>query len=379
MSTIKASNIQNGSSSSVNIALNTDGSATFAQMPVGPSSFLRNRLINGDMRINQRASTISASGYSVDRWSLGVSTSGAWTAAQSTVAPPNFVNSLLFTKTTGGTPASGDTNYVFQGIEGFNISDFGWGTAAAKTVTLSFWVYAGATGTFGGSLRNGSATYYAYPFTYSIPVANTWTYVTVTVPGPTSGSWPTDNSFAGTVFFDLGSGSSARATAGSWQTGNFVGATGTTTYPTSTSGGTFYVTGVQLEIGSVATPFERRQYTTELQLCQRYFLQWTGTSAANGFPGIANGIASGATSGTITLITPVTMRATPSLSFSGTLNIYDGSTSIVLTSIGTIYLVSPSMFWFVANGTGSSLTAGRGLLLYAQNAATNFFRADAEF
>lgn len=331
------------------------------------------------MRINQRASTISANGYSVDRWSFGINTSGAWTAAQSTVAPPNFVNSLLFTKTTGGTPASGDTNYVFQGIEGFNISDFGWGTAAAKTVTLSFWVYAGATGTFGGSLRNGSATYYAYPFTYSIPVANTWTYVTVTVPGPTSGSWPTDNSFAGTVFFDLGSGSSARATAGSWQTGNFVGATGTTTYPTSTSGGTFYVTGVQLEIGSVATPFERRQYTTELQLCQRYFVQWTGTSAVNGFPGIATGVVSSTTQSTLSLMTPVTMRTTPSLSFSGQLNVYDAVTSATFSSFGSIYLASPNMVWFVANSTTFSLTGGNGALLYAQNASTNFFRADAEF
>ncbi len=242
------------------------------------SSFKRNRIINGNMVVNQRAATITAGGYCTDRWLISNITAGAWTCAQSSTAPTGFTNSLLFTKTTGGTPSSGDVNYIEQVIEGLNCYDLAWGTANAKTVTLSFWVYAGATGTFGGSLRNGGATR-SYPFTYTISASNTWTNISVTIAGDTTGTWATDNTAGICVFFDIGSGTTYRATAGAWAAGNYVGATGATTYPTSTSGGTFYLTGVQLEVGTKATPYEMQIYSDQLAQCQRYYEFGSGVNS----------------------------------------------------------------------------------------------------
>jgi len=346
MSTIKASNIQNGSSASTNIVLNTDGSATFAQMPVGPSYFaMRNKIINGDQRINQRAATITTNGYCTDRWNVSNQTTGAWTAAQSTNAPSGFINSLLVTKTTGGSASAGDFNYIAQYIEGTNITDLAWGTAQAKTVTLSFWVYAGATGTFSGSLRNGSGTLYSYPFTYTISNANTWEFKTVTIAGPTTGTWLTDTGIGVSVFFDLGSGSSNRGAAGAWAVGNFTGATGATAYPTSTSGGIFAITGVQFEVGSVATPFERRQYGQELLLCQRYYQVQPDilVSSYNG------------TSGTIynDFMLPVTLRATPTAAI--TTPIYLNANSLAINSAS----VNRVRYSLVISSTGYGAAYGQ--------------------
>jgi hypothetical protein len=273
--TIQASVVKDSASATNNLTLDTGGNATVGNTLVMGSSFLRNRIINGDMRINQRGYTSAAplttsGGYPVDRYQISAVTAGGFSSYQSSTAPTGFTNSLLFTKTTGTAPSAGDADYIVQPIEGYNTSDLAWGTANAKTVTLSFWVYAGATGTFSGSLRNGVATLYSYPFTYTISSANTWTQISVTVAGPTVGTWNTDNTAGVNVFFDLGSGTNFRGTAGAWSAGNYTGATGATTYPTSTTGGTFYVTGVQLEVGTVATPFERQIYSTQLAQCQRY-------------------------------------------------------------------------------------------------------------
>lgn len=265
--------VKNASSSSVNIALNTDGSATFAQMPVGPFYFaMRNKIINGAMQISQRGTSFSVSGnYTLDRWFVAQNTSMNFTITQSTNAPSGFTNSLLFTRGTGAAPAAGDTNYLQQVIEGFNVSDFAWGTASAKTITLSFWAYTGAAGTYSGSIRNAGAPYISYPFSYAISSANTWTYISIVIPGPTTGVWATDNSAGPYLFFDYGSGTTFRGTAGTWAAANYVGATGASTYPISTTGGTLAITGVQLEVGSVATPFERRNYQTEFSMCLRYY------------------------------------------------------------------------------------------------------------
>ena len=257
-------------------AITASGNVTVGGDLIPSSSFLRNRIINGDMRINQRGYTSAAplttsNSYCVDRFSISTSTAGGFSSYQSTVAPVGFTNSLFYTKTTGATVAAGELNFIYQPIEGYNTYDLAWGTANAKTITLSFWVYAGATGTFSGSVRNTTATLYAYPFTYTVSAANTWTQISVTIAGPTVGTWATDNTAGLNIFFDLGSGSTYKGTAGAWVAGNYVGATGATTYPVSTTGGTFYLTGVQLEVGTVATPFERRQYGQELMLCQRYY------------------------------------------------------------------------------------------------------------
>lgn len=240
------------------------------------SSVMRNRLINSDMRIDQRnagASVTPTNGqYTLDRWIGYGSVSSKYTIQQNagSVTPPaGFTNYLGVTSTSAHSVSSGDYFLFRQFIEGFNVSDLGWGTVNAATVCLSFWVRSSLTGTFGGTLQN-SAGNRSYPFTYTINAANTWEYATITIAGDTSGTWLTTNGVGVTVNFGLGAGSTYSGTAGAWAGSNFLSATGATSV-VGTNGATFYITGVQLEKGTQATSFEYRQYGQELALCQRYY------------------------------------------------------------------------------------------------------------
>ena len=233
----------------------------------------RNRIINGDMRIDQRnagASVTPTDGqYTLDRYQASLNVPSKFSIQRSTVAPSGFVNSLLVTSLSAYSLGAGEVTGVVQKVEGFNVADLGWGTANARTVTLSFWVRSSLTGTFGGSFRNGAANR-SYPFAYTISTADTWEQKSVTLAGDTSGSWLTDNGVGVQLYFAFGAGATYSGTAGSWQAGNFISATGATSV-VGTSGATFYITGVQLEEGTSATAFERRPYGTELALCQRYY------------------------------------------------------------------------------------------------------------
>lgn len=248
----------------VNIAQGASNNVTF-----------RNRIINGGMVIDQRnagASVTPANGvstYTLDRWSIYVSQASKLTAQQSSTAPTGFVNSLLVTSSSAYSVLTGDDFELRQFIEGYNTADLMWGTANAQTVTLSFWVRSSLTGTFGGAIRN-SANDRSYVFSYTISSANTWEQKTVTIAGDTSGTWLTTNGRGMAVIFSLGAGSTFLKAAGSWGAGEYAGVTGQTNL-VGTSGATLYITGVQLEAGTTASPFEYRQYTTELQLCQRYY------------------------------------------------------------------------------------------------------------
>jgi hypothetical protein len=228
-------------------------------------------VINGDMRIDQRnagASAANINGYGLDRWT-SFNVANSFSMQRSTVAPAGFTNSLLLTTTTSATPAAADYRYLSQFIEGFNVADLAYGTASAVTIALSFWVRSSLTGTFSGALKN-SAENRSYPFTFSVSSANTFEYKTITIPGDTSGTWLADIGIGLRVVFDLGSGSNRKGTAGAWAGVNADGATGAVNL-VATNGATFYITGVQLEPGSTATPFERRSYGQELMLAQRYY------------------------------------------------------------------------------------------------------------
>jgi len=240
----------------------------------GVSEAFKNRIINGAMVIDQRASgTVTLdtnTRFIVDRFFAEDDSTATVTGVQSTTAPAGFINSMLFTVTTADSSITASENCnVRHWIEGLNVADLGWGTANAKTVTLSFWVRSSVTGTHSGALLNSAANR-NYVFSYTISAANTWEQKSITIPGDTSGTWLTTNGRGIGLFWNLGAGSTFLGTAGSWGSSVLFGATGSVQL-FSTLNATFFLTGVQLEVGSTATSFDYRPYGTELALCQRYY------------------------------------------------------------------------------------------------------------
>jgi hypothetical protein len=333
-----------------------------------PSSMgFRNRIINGDMRIDQRnagasVAVTTAGQYTLDRWAVASPTSfgGQLTAQRSTTAPTGFTNSLSLTATTTDS-SIGATEYYscIQRLEGFNVADFGWGAAGASTVTLSFWVRASIVGTYSGSLRN-SASDRSYVFEYSISSANTWEYKTIQIAGDTIGTWLKDSGVGIDLWWSVGTGSTYKSsTVGSWQSGTYLASTNQTQL-ISTSGATFYITGVQLEAGSVATPFERRDYDDGMRQCERY------TRKRSPVTGHSYG-----TNGVQFMIEWAGMRSTPSYSWSGDLTIsdditYDKNATPTIVAVGNANGVSrvalqgwtgltANAFHSVSGGSGSLL------------------------
>ena len=347
--------------------------------------FFRNRIINGDMRIDQRnagaAVTISTTNvFTVDRWAASESSDATFTVQQDSSAPSGFVNSAKITVTVAdASVAASQYNSFQQKIEGVNVADLAWGTASAVTVTLSFWVRSSVTGTFGGALTN-SAYNRSYPFTYSISVADTWEKKTVTIPGDTSGTWLTTTGIGITVYFDLGSGVDNTGTANAWVGAGNVGADSTVQL-VNTLSATWYVTGVQLETGSVATPFERRPYGTELQLCQRYYYRLT--------PGVVSGLLATGYVVTTTFALgqtnfPVPMRVRPTaLEQSGTANQYEVAHANTATTCSAVPTYQAATNASIANTfftVSSGLTVGQGCALRADttNGATAYLGWSAE-
>jgi len=325
-------------------SLTTSGAVSAGSLTVNSNNIsavnslgFRNRIINGAMVIDQRNNGASVSTgtstniYTVDRWQAIYAATSKYTVqrnAGSVTPPANFVNYLGVTSSSAYTPGASEYFSVRQMIEGFNVADLNWGSANAVTVTLSFWVRSSLTGTFGGAIVNGASAggeNRSYPFSYTISSANTWTQISLTIPGDTTGTWATDNTGGIQVRFGLGAGSSFVGTSGSWQAGNFIQPTGTVSV-VGTNGATFYITGVQLEAGSVATPFERRDYGRELIMCQRYCYVWSNTNATDPYQRVT--IASvGESSSSITSIVqfPVRMRANVSFTPSGSFQAYSGA------------------------------------------------------
>jgi hypothetical protein len=320
--------------------------ASFASLVVAGNNIsaenslgFRNRIINGDMRIDQRnagASVTNADAYITDRFFVSYvgSAVGRMTAQQSTTVPDGFNNSLALTVTTTmASPGSNDGNYLQQAIEGFNSADLGWGTANAKTVTLSFWVRSSVTGSFALTLFN-SAVDRVYGALYTISAANTWEQKTIVVPGDTTGTWLTTNGAGIRVTWGFAGGATRTASTG-WNAGGGVFLTNVTgaTNLMATNGATFYITGVQLEAGSVATPFERRPFGTELALCQRY--AWRCSQ----YVGSANSASNVFTS---QVPYPVQMRAAPTLEAGAVFVVNVGNAGTPAIFIGTAAPASPN-------------------------------------
>jgi len=298
---------------------------------------LRNRIINGAMVISQRGtSSVNTTlyyNYITDRFAVfnnvGTNKLTAQQNAGSITPPAGFTNYLGTTSSSAYSIGATDSFYIYQAIEGYNVADLGWGTANAKTVTLSFWVRSSLTGTFGGALQN-AATDRAYPFTYTISAANTWEQKSITIVGDTTGTWGTTNGIGIQVNWNLGTGATYSGTAGAWASGFYVSATGATSV-VGTNGATFYITGVQLEKGSVATSFDYRPYGTELALCQRYYQQ---VASGGDYSSFAAGMCVGTTEAFLFNQFFVPMRSAPSVTPStlGNFRVFVGSSAYTVTS-----------------------------------------------
>lgn len=302
------------------------GAAVWRSMSTdrGANGF-KNRARNGDMRIDQRnegtALTVNddASFYSVDGWiGAGLAAAGVFAMQRlATVPPAGFTDYLRAIVTTADASIAASDRYrMFTVFEGRDMADLGWGAAGAKDITVSFWARSSLTGTFSGCLRNGAGAR-SYPFTFTISVADTWEFKSITIPGDTTGTWPTDNTRWGSLTFDLGSGSTHRGTAGAWTAGSLVGATGAVNL-ISTLNAYFMVTGFQVEVGSAATEFERVPFGAALARCQRYFCKSypqtvkPGTATGSGYRGI---VTTSLGYSYMPLQWPVEMAKTPTITF----------------------------------------------------------------
>ena len=309
---------------------------SIAQIGSNNTTF-RNRIINGAMVIDQRnagASVTPNNSYTLDRWQGSNSQTGKYTVQQSSTSTTGFINSLLATSSSAYAVGAAEIFALQQKIEGLNCADLAWGTANAATVTLSFWVRSSLTGTFGGSLQN-NANNRSYPFSYTISTANTFEQKTITIAGDTSGTWLTTNGTGIIVTLSIGAGATVSGTAGAWAGSTYYSATGTTSV-VGTSSATFYITGVQLEAGSTASPFENRSYGVELALCQRYYSVTDSLITTSAWTAIA-----------LQAFAPQEMRATPTL------------TTTVSTGSGAVFsnLASTNRCFYVTTANSTAAAA----------------------
>ena len=347
------------SSVKVNEILDASGGASASingYIPTMSNMAGRNRIINGAMMIDQRNAGASSSvvngTYYLDRFACYTSTALDYTVGQnlnSAIPPAGFQKYMGFQSAIATSPAASEYHFFAQQIEANNISDIQFGSAGAKSLTLSFWVRSSLTGTFGGAINNNNSTR-SYPFSFTIDNANTWEQKSVTIPGDTSGTWSLSGNGSGMfVRFMLGSGSNRTGTVNTWASANYDGPTGCTAL-TATSGATFYITGVQLEAGSVATPFEHRQYGQELALCQRYYQKITGVT--NGVMFLSVQYAGVTQYSTVPL--PVTMRTNPTATTTG----WSGSASPSINASGLSFIgITHSTSQAYLGGTSQYVTA----------------------
>lgn len=244
-----------------------------------PQAMGDNRLINGDMRIDQRNNGAAISpalgGYAVDRWQFAANQSSKVQLqripASSSLA--EFAYCLNAQSTSTYALLASDTFWIGQVIEADMVSDFAWGTTLAQPVTLSFWARTLAMpGTFSGAIQNQpNPPTRSYPFTFSIPAINTWYFVSITIPGDVAGTWPLSGNAAGLrLLFDLGSGATYRGPANAWASAQYNGVIGANSIVTSSTAN-LLITGVKLEIGNIATSFNHKTIQDSLADCERYY------------------------------------------------------------------------------------------------------------
>ena len=316
----------------------------------------RNIIINGAMQISQRATTKTSAGtgyWTVDRWNQNMGGLGAFTQSQNTDAPYGFMKSLKFDCTTAdASPSANDALWIEQRIEGQNLQQLGKGTSSAKQMTVSFWVKSSKTGVHVVGVFDNDNTR-SISKSYTVSVADTWEYKTITYPADTTGTFGKDNNMSLLLQWWLGAGSTftGGSLADSWAAYSATGrATGQVNLADSTSNN-WHITGVQVEVGDTATPFEHLTYAEDLLACQRYYQV---DDNAYGNSGKSYSMAGLDMPVTITRTHPVTMRASPTVVF--TSNNRDSSNNVVGANLNSS--VADSWWYGYRKTGGSSLEVG---------------------
>jgi len=283
----------------------------------------RNIVRNGAMEVHQRGGTITASTsgpYSLDRLQIWANGDGGFDVSQSTTAPAGFKNSLKVDVTSADTSIASDAyKLLYYRMEGVDTVPLKLGTANAVTATISFYVRSNVTGNHSFGIRNDAANR-AYFALYNISVADTWERKSITIPLDTTGTWPTTTAGCLALIFSFASGSNFDVTSNNaWESGNLIQAANAVNLFSSDSN-EWYMTGLQMEIGEVATPFEHEDVGTTLAKCQRYYFRWNASANLEPFCMAFN---NGSTVSDGVFSFPVTMRATPTaLEQSGTAGNY---------------------------------------------------------
>ena len=368
-----------------NLAVDTVTTSTGQIIGASSSATMKNRLINGAMVIDQRNAgasvTIPANAYtySIDRW-FGVCNQASKYALRQNVdsvtPPAGFNNYLGATSSSAYSVISTDYFTLGQMIEGFNFADLAWGTAAAQTVTLSFWARSSLTGIFGGAVQSSSQGR-SFPFSYTINSANTWEYKSITITGDVSGTWVgATNGIGARIFWSVGAGTAQQCSAA--QVGTWIGAAPysvpNAVNVVSTSGATFYITGVQLEAGAAATSFDYRSYGTELALCQRYFQKVSGSINGSAYQFFAVLTYENASNCFGAIALRATMRTQPTTTYSGSFTLSYGTLGTLINDTnqtgGDVALVGFN--------SGSGGAAGSSTYFRAYNSSATFISFSAE-
>lgn len=329
-----------------------------SSMNGGPLAGFRNKVINGDMRIDQRFQgaavvPVPPNTYTLDKVFFASSQVGKYNFQQNANGaslPAGFTNYAGFVLGTPFTPAAADFLAYVHRIEGFDMQEFGWGTAAAKPITVSFWVRSAMAGNHSLSICNGVFDR-SYPVLFSIPTANTWTFVAIPISGDTAGTWDKGANIGLNIYLGLGLGSNFEGTNAAWNAGNKLRAVGAVNPSSGTAADLFAVTGLQVEGGTIATPFERRPYGVELSLCQRYC--WVLPSSST----IATGQCYSTTSANGTLRFPQPMRAIPTITYSSQTGFSASNAGGAATATTAVSVFSPT-----AASTEVSFTIASGLV-----------------
>ncbi len=351
-------------------------------LPAGQDQFAgaRNLIINGKFSIFQRgtgATTVNGNDvFAADRFKGWANGGGTYTVEQSTDVPNNeFEYSAKLTNTgVDSSVAAGDNYRWATDIEGYNVSQLGYGHSDAKAVTLSFWVKSSLAGTYCGALYSTTASRH-YIYEYTISSANTWEKKTITVSsGDTTGSWNKTNGNGLRIYWGFGSGSTYQGTAGAWTAGEKWETSNQAAWIGSASA-TFFITGVQLEVGS-ATPFEHEDIGTTLAKCQRYFHRFQSDTTYDAYAP-AYWLVSHQVYSMYEF--PVTMRSQPSLAISATSdwrihsNGGDGTIGSLIVNRAT-----PNNMQTFSDQSGATGTAGHAGAIRNNNTASAYIEFSAE-